>query len=120
MVRNSKAGHYPNQDVWWGPVHLCPPHGARPIFTDAQVKRWLEDGFLICTGLWPEELIQAAALKAAELHPREQVAKHKRGFSEMPWTGEDGPENPLNHMTIHPRAIAAAAQLLDTPQTNVL
>ena len=76
----------------------------------------------------PEDLIEQAAAAAASQHPREQVAERKSGFSEMPFgnvvaDGEprpgSAPENPLNHMTTHPRAIACMAQLMDTAQENV-
>ncbi len=132
MVRNAQADPYAAQELWWDPIELdCESTG--PVLTEQQVKHWLEDGFLIVTGLWPQELIDAAAATAAELHPFDDVAAKKGGFSEMPWLSappkgfledptrmKDGaPENPLNHMTVHPRALAAVAQLLDTPDTNV-
>jgi hypothetical protein len=124
MVRNSRAGHYPDQELWWGPVHLdSSQQDDAPIFSPAQVKQWLEDGFLIVTGLWPEELIDQAAAMAAELHPKEQVAEDGRGFSEAPWLTPRGeaPENPLNHMCVSAstplHAVRArAAQLLFAPQ----
>jgi hypothetical protein len=139
MVRNAKADPYAGQKLWWDPIELDRDSSQQspsdaPVLTEAQVKQWLEDGFLVVTGLWPQELIDAAAATAAELHPYDKVAANKSGFSEMPWlsappkgqfpedptrTEAGAPENPLNHMTVHPRAIAAVAQLLDTPDTNV-
>ena len=101
------------------------------MLSQAQVDQWLQDGFVAVTGLWPEGLIEAAAATAAALHPYEEVSKNKRGFSEMPWLSAPpkgvgypadpkraenaAPENPLNHMTVHPRVIKAVAQLLETP-----
>ena len=133
MVRNAQANPYAEQELWWDPIALD-SESEGPVLTEDQVQQWLENGFLIVTGLWPEDLVEAAAATAAHLHPYEAVKANKGGFSEQPWhmappasvlkdptQTEDaaGPENPLNHMTIHPRAISAVAQLMDTPQTNV-
>lgn len=132
MVRNVQPDPYANLDTsdWWHPAKLASDdklHIEQPILTNEQVRQFREDGFLVVTGLWPDNLISRASTEAMELHPRDQIierhnaGKQFRGFSEMPWVHkqESAPETALNHMTIHPRALRAVAQLMETDGLNI-
>ena len=103
---------------WWEAEALV--SAGQRMLTEDQISRWLNDGFLVVTGLWPPELVERAMAEARALHSLEQVESVSRGFSEMPWTGPHGPEMALNQMTIHPRALGAVSQLLGTPEGNLV
>jgi hypothetical protein len=125
MVRNTAPNPYVHLEPsdWWHPDTL-PPDGDHnaddPILTTDQVERFRHDGFVVVTGLWPADLVGQAVAEANELHPPDEIARRieagerARGFSEMPWIqqGEQAPDVALNHMTIHPRALRAVAQLM--------
>lgn len=113
-MRNNRPNPYANltHEDWWHPDDLS--KADAPILTDTQVNRFIHDGFLPVTGLWPVELVKQVVREVTELHPREKVIGRKGAFSEMPWThaGEASPDLALNQMTIHPRVLSAVAQLL--------
>lgn len=120
MVRNTAPDPYRSlgADDWWVPDALSTdsPPGIAPL-TEAQVQRFRHDGFIVVDDLWPEMLIREAAAEARTLHPAEGVLDSSApSFSEMPWTqqGDLAPDAALNHMTVHPRALLAVAQLLRT------
>ena len=116
MVRNVYPNPYQNltPEDWWHPDSLA-GSAAPEILNSAQIDRFRHDGFLVVTGLWPDEFITQAAEEAAGLHPFDEVVENRRGFSEMPWVQqrEAAPDVALNHMTVHPRALAAVAQLME-------
>ena len=93
-------------------------------------------------GLWPAALVEQAAREARILHPRETLAAATAPiFTPAPWlppaemdpdtlrprpgTGSFGsgcpapPDMALNHMSVHPRALAACAQLMGTPTVDI-
>ena len=120
-MRNNSPNPYAGltPDDWWQPDDLT--DADEPVLSEAQVDRFIHDGFVPVTGLWPEALVEQVLQEVAELHPEEKVVANKGGFSEMPWThkGEASPNLGLNHMTIHPRALSAVAQLLDVAPIDV-
>ena len=137
MVRNTSLEN-PYHDLraadWWRPEVLSADDN-QPL-SAAQLHSFTEDGFVVVEGLWPESLVQEAASEAKTLHPSDKIVaqfKKERSerdprflrrlmFSEMPWTvewkaireqGGHGADTKLNLMTVHPRALAAVAQLLN-------
>ncbi len=118
MVRNVHPDPYKDlgHDDWWHPQDLAAssPPGVLSV---AQIEQFRHDGFVVVTGLWPSEVTERAAGEARALHPFNEVVENRRGFSEMPWVHqrEDAPDVALNHMTIHPRALAAVSQLMEVP-----
>jgi hypothetical protein len=58
MVRNQleDAVTAATTTEWWEPEVL--PNGGQPL-TPAQISRWLTDGFLVVSNLWPPELVRA-------------------------------------------------------------
>ena len=118
MVRNVHPNPYDNlgEDDWWHPQDLS-ANQVPSILSASQVDQFRHDGFVVVTGLWPVDLIMQAAVEARELHPFDDVVDARGGFSEMPWVHkrEDAPDVALNHMTIHPRALAAVSQLMERP-----
>lgn len=126
MARNTTPNPYAGlgSSDWWHPDTLT---DNGPILSEEQVARFRHDGFVVVTNLWPSDLIEAAKTAAETLHPADEViarseaGKRSPGFSEMPWVhlGEDSPDCALNHMTIHPRALAAVAQLMQCDVLDV-
>jgi len=116
MVRNRRPNPYANlkPEDWWHPDDRA-SHPDSQILTVELVDQFLNEGFIVLTGLWPATTIHQAAREVRELHPDETVATRGQGFSEMPWTraGENAPDVALNIMSIHPRVLAAVAQLLN-------
>jgi hypothetical protein len=123
MVRNARPYPYVglSHDDWWHPDPLdgvATREGA--MLTAEQVERFRNDGFVVVTGLWPDELISQAADEAKSLHPATDIkadaesGKRALQLSAMPWLqrGEAAPEAALNHMTIHERTLFAVAQLM--------
>lgn len=122
MVRNVHPDPYKHlsHDDWWHP-HSLAGNDAPGILDEAQIEQFRYDGFVVVTGLWPDEVIGQAAAEAAELHPFDEVVENRRGFSEMPWVQqrEGSPDVALNHMTVHPRALAAVAQLMQAQVLDI-
>lgn len=125
MARNTAPDPYAEltSSDWWYPDILADERAldrGASVLSEAQIQRFRDDGFLVVTGLWPPDLVDRAAAEARELHPADAIAARAEagerhgGFSEMPWTqrGDGAPDAALNQMTIHPRALAAVAQLI--------
>jgi hypothetical protein len=131
MTRNIQPDPYEalGADDWWYPEVLTgdPSRARGPVLSEAQLSRFHNDGFIVVTGLWPAETIDVAAAEARTLHPAEQIirdaraGKYHRTRTEMPWTqqGDAAPDATLNHMTIHPRALHAIAQLLGSDPIDI-
>ena len=129
MARNTQPNPYTHlsQFDWWYPQDLSQEGDHHHVtLTEKQVKQFRHDGFLVVSGLWPDELIQKASNEAKQLHPSKEVAENResgpnRGFSAMPWVenGEEAPEEALNHMSVNPRALAAAAQLMEAEAIDI-
>ena len=93
---------------------LDPSHNPREPLTDDQVRSWREAGFALVEGLVPLELIGQARSEAVAHFPppgspeSEQITDFgSQGLLEFPT-----PSDALNEITLHPRLLAAAAQLL--------
>jgi hypothetical protein len=122
MVRNIKPDPYDglSNDDWWFPDELDQSQPAETgVLSESQIRRFMHDGFVVVTGLWPTDTIDQATTEARELHPADQTGQ--QNLSAMPWTQrrEHAPDAILNHMTIHPRALAAVAQLMDTALLDI-
>jgi len=93
---------------------LDPSHNPREPLTDDQVRSWREAGFALVEGLVPLELITRARAEAVAHFPppdspeSEQITDFgSQGLMEFPT-----PSDALNEITLHPRLLAAATQLL--------
>ena len=118
MVRNLGPEPYAAVAEWWEPE--VPQDGGR--LSDEQLLRWIETGFLLLEGLWPEGQLRKAMTEARELHPPEGVLAGTHGHHvEMPWVerGDEAPDMALNHMSLQPAVLQVVAQLLRTPVANL-
>ena len=123
MVRNLRAEPYAAVTEWWEPE--VPQDGG--CLSDEQLQRWLETGFLLLEGLWPERQLRKAMAEARELHPPEGVLAGTHGHQEMqrveemPWVekGDEAPDRALNHMSLQPAVLQVVSQLLRTPVANL-
>ena len=88
--------------------------GDAPL-SAAQIGRWHTDGLLVLHGLLPEEMCAAAAAcHSAGAKPR----PNDRGRSgQFPY---DADEAVLNDLTLHPRLLGAAAQVLGTRVSEII
>ena len=124
MPRNTQPNPYAHLNLsdWWYPQDLSQEGNDQYVtLNESQVAEFRHDGFLVVEGLWSPELIQKASDEVRRLHPSKEVAKKTHSLSAMPWTqnGEKAPEESLNHMSVYPRALAAAAQLMETETINI-
>lgn len=119
MVRNVNPDPYREltDDDWWHPEPL--DVASAQVLDAEQRRRFRERGFVVVKNLWPAELMERAVTEARSLHPADEIlarAKSTRGgFSEMPWFrgDEKSADAALNQMSLHPRALAAAASLIE-------
>ena len=117
----------------WQRPEPCQP-GEAPPLTPEQVGRFRSAGALVLDGLWPADLVAAATLQAEARYPAPELLPP--GF-QIPYGTSPAPRNhirfpmepsvlgALNEITVHPRILAAAAQLLGTDdlrctQSNIL
>jgi len=130
VVRNVNPNPYDglSKDDWWFPDELDQSRSLeKGVLSESQIQNFMDHGFVVVTGLWPTATIEQAATEAIELHPPEDIAQRNKeqaslqNLSAMPWTQrrEDAPDAILNHMTIHPRALAAVAQLMDSDVLDI-
>ena len=80
--------------------------------TKAQVKRWLEQGYVLLDGLLPRELTQAARAEAVR-RLRGQVRTDSRADTLEDCTFPTG-NAALDGITLHPHVLRAVAQCLGT------
>ena len=122
----------------WAEPTPCRALGAAAPLTDEQVRSWRERGFAHVGGLFdPQTIADAVALYGAEFEPDPSGSQGQRQLGGGGSRGSDGPLSPfdfdndgrapggrlefptplasLNHMTLHPRVIAACAQLTGLP-----
>ena len=124
MVRNTLPDPYRDlEDTdWWHPEELS---SENPVLNEEQLSQFREDGFIVVSGLWPNDLIERASKEARILHPPEEVIEKHQSATPMPFFGskggtdDRGSDAALNHMTIHPRALALVAQLMNTEEINL-
>ena len=118
------------KEDWWWPEQLPPDdelEAGQGLLTQDQCDRFINDGFVVVDGLWPRDLVDQAVAEAGELFPEAKVVSRSLSderynpFSSMPWIhqGERSADLAINHMSIHPRAIKAAGQLLKTNVTEL-
>ena len=88
--------------------------GDDPL-TDAQIESWRERGFALVDGVLPPELTERAAADATALFP-EPGSKESEALSDFGSGGRlqfPASRDSVNQITLHPRLLAAVAQLLD-------
>lgn len=118
------------EENWWWPERLPADselESNQDLLSKDQRKRFLNDGFIVVDDLWPSGLIDQATAETRELFPEEKVAARSladeryRPFSSMPWIhrGEQSADLAINHMSIHPRAVKAASELLQIDVTEL-
>ena len=124
MVRNTLPDPYRQLEHkdWWHPETLS---SESPLLNEQQLSQFREDGFIVLNGLWPDAVIEQASKEAAILHPYESVIESHQAFTQMPFfeakgsNDNRGPKAAANQMTIHPRALALVAQLMNTEEMNL-
>ena len=124
MVRNALPDPYRQLEHkdWWHPETLS---SESPLLNEQQLSQFRENGFIVLTGLWPDAVIEQASKEAAILHPYESVIESHQAFTQMPFfeakgsNDNRGPKAAANQMTIHPRALALVAQLMNTEEMNL-
>ena len=102
---------------WIESEAACPIEAGGTVFTSGQRESWRQAGFALVDGLLPDDLINEAGALARETFPLLSRAEREgitdfgsRGSMEFP-TGH----GPVDAITLHPRMLAAVAELLDTP-----
>lgn len=98
-----------------------------PVLTPEQVKAWQEDGALICHGVWPHDLIEECREYLSGTKPQPPPQAETWTVEQLQsWDSSGAPGGPgsfpfdldtnhcFNKVTLHPRVIRAASQLLET------
>ena len=117
-------------DGWWWPDSLPDEEtleDGQELLTTVQRRRFIRDGFLFLNNLWPDELIAKAREETRDIFPEDQVIGRAMNetryhhFSAMPWTyrGETLANLAINHMALHPRALRAVSELLQTEVQDI-
>jgi hypothetical protein len=94
----------------WALPSKAKPTNKESILTDEQVYSWREKGFALVDDLLPSELVDKVAEQAIDcLYPLKDISDFgSNGLMEYP----TGLAN-IDEVTLHPRIIGAAAQLLN-------
>ena len=102
------------------PRAYCVATRSREHPREVQLQRWIDEGFLLLEGLWPECQLRQAMAEARELHPENGVLEGTHGqHVEMPWVEKGEADVALNYMSLQPQVLRIVSQLLHTPITNV-
>lgn len=103
--------------------------GDGPVLTPEQVKAWRTEGALICHGVWPEALIEECRTYLSATKPQPPPEAKTWTVEQLQtWASESrgAPGGPggfpfdlhtnhcFNEVTLHPRLLRAASQLLGT------
>lgn len=103
-------------------VNTSVEDGSAPVLSDAQIEQWRSERFLVIDGVWPTELIQAAAGEFEALYPTPSASHsaeelNTAGPTQAPGGFPWGPHlASANLIPTHPRALRAVAQLLGTEE----
>ena len=117
------------KDWWWPeslPLEQAVNSNVDLLNTD-QRQRFLNDGFIVVDNLWPSEIIEQATAETKELFPEEKVIARSlsdetyNSFSQMPWIHrqDESADLAINHMSVHPRAIKVASELLNVTAVDL-
>jgi hypothetical protein len=97
----------------WEEPGAAIPHG-NPL-SNSQIESWRERGFVLVDGVLPQKLIERARADATALFPKPGSPESESlsdfgsgGRLQFPASRES-----VNQITLHPRLLAAVAQLLD-------
>jgi hypothetical protein len=101
--------------AWVRPTEAIEPNAAgAPVLFDEQVRSWREHGFALVDGLFSSDLIGRARDECLPFFPApgsvesDAVTDYgSQGAMEFPT-----PSDAINQITLHPRLLAATAQLL--------
>ncbi len=104
----------------WAAPEECQPHDSPQPLSAEQVLQWRTHGWLVLSNLWPASLIGEAVAAAECLFPTPEehaagAANH--GTTNFPFDYKDG--DPLNQLTVHPRFVSMASQLLGTTEIRL-
>lgn len=102
---------------WAEPVQL----ETAGQLSDIEVKKWREQGFVLVDNLLPDELFAELRADAESFFPAAgtEEAKQFRGFGSAQRFVFPAESVPCNQVTLHPRLLAAVAQLLKTTVMDI-
>lgn len=103
-------------DRWIGPEPALPGDAAA-VLAPAQVASWRERGFALVDGVLPARLLERAAADALQRFPApgSEEAARVRDFGSWGRMAFPSESDAANELSLHPRLLAACAQLLDLP-----
>ncbi len=58
------AWHFKQEATNWALAEPALPIDAdisKPVLSDSQLQQWMEDGYVVVHGMWPQQLIDSAA-----------------------------------------------------------
>lgn len=103
---------------WVEPSPALPPDAAGgAVLTGAQVAAWREEGFALADGVLPRDLVRRARddAVAAFPEPGSAATEEVTDFGSGGRFAFPAPSDAVNAITLHPRLLGAAAQLLGVP-----
>lgn len=115
--------------VWVEPSLALPDSNGNdgPVLTPEQVQTWQKDGALICHGVWPEYLIEECREYLSVTKPQPPPEAETWSVEQLQsWDSSGAPGGPgsfpfdhainhcFNEITLHPRMLRVASQLLGT------
>ena len=95
------------------PEPALAPGESEVVLTDAQVRRWRENGYALVNGVFPRELLETmraqvtCSFPAAGSPEAEKVAEFGEGQQHFPFQSAAA-----NEVALHPRLLVAVGQLL--------
>lgn len=96
------------------------PLASATTLTEAQVASWREQGFALVDGVFPEEAVLRPLVEAALAAFPAPGTPAARAFTDFGGgLTFPSPSAPLNDLVLHPRLLAAVAQLLGVPVWDV-
>jgi len=102
------AWHFKQEATNWALAEPALPIDAdisKPVLSDSQLQQWMEDGYVVVHGMWPQQLIDSAA---GQLQATLDAGEELGGFPHRPEL------DCVNQVILHERIIRAAEQCLGT------
>lgn len=103
-------------------LNVAATDGSEPVLSPEQIEQWHSERFLVIDGIWPSDLIQAAAGELEALYPTPTADHSAEELSQTSPTQDPGgfPWGPqlqsANLVPTHPRILRAVSQLLGTEE----